>query len=109
MFSCEALQSLHGAAAANPLPALGRLSAYNVLFPGRPRLPYGASIFAITSLLSENILNALLDLRRKGHPIALILVGRQPDRPVPPDVPFYVVRENWTELKALPLTPHVTI
>ncbi len=25
----------------NPLPALGRLSAYNTLFPGRARLPYG--------------------------------------------------------------------
>ncbi len=74
-----------------------------------PRLPYGASIFAITSLLNENILNALLDLRSKGHPLALILVGRQPDRPVPPDVPLYVVRENWTELTALQLTPHVTI
>lgn len=25
----------------NPLPALGRVSAYNVIFPGRLRLPYG--------------------------------------------------------------------
>jgi hypothetical protein len=25
----------------DPLPALGRLSAYNLVFPGRPRLPYG--------------------------------------------------------------------
>jgi uncharacterized protein (DUF58 family) len=75
----------------------------------RSRLPYGASIFAITSLLSENILNVLLDLRGQGHPLALMLVGRRPDRPVPPDVPLYVVRENWTELKALHLTPYVTI
>jgi len=28
-------------AALDPIPALGRLSAYNVLFPGRKRLPYG--------------------------------------------------------------------
>jgi len=28
-------------AGTNALPALGRLSAYNRLFPGRPRLPYG--------------------------------------------------------------------
>ncbi len=28
-------------AAGDPLPVLGRLSAYNVLFPGRLRLPYG--------------------------------------------------------------------
>ncbi|HSD84997.1 MAG TPA: DUF58 domain-containing protein, partial [Anaerolineae bacterium] len=75
----------------------------------RPRLPYGASLFAVTSLLNENILNALLDLRGKGHPLALILVGRQPDRSLPPDVPLYVVRENWTELKALHLTPHVAL
>jgi uncharacterized protein (DUF58 family) len=75
----------------------------------RPRLPYGASIFAVTSLLNENILGALLDLRSKGHPLALILVGRQPDRPVPPDVPLYLVRENWTALTALNLTPQVSI
>ncbi|HEX9091255.1 MAG TPA: hypothetical protein VF831_07185, partial [Anaerolineales bacterium] len=25
----------------NPLPALGRVSAYNLIFPGRLRLPYG--------------------------------------------------------------------
>lgn len=25
----------------SPLPALGRISAYNAIFPGRPRLPYG--------------------------------------------------------------------
>jgi uncharacterized protein (DUF58 family) len=73
----------------------------------RPRLPYGASIFAVTSLLNENLLSALLDLRSKGHPVGLIMVGRQPDRPVPPDVPLYVVRENWTELEVLNLTPQV--
>ena len=28
-------------AAVDPLPALGRVSAYNVLLPGRARLPYG--------------------------------------------------------------------
>ncbi len=25
----------------NPLPALGRISTYNILLPGRTRLPYG--------------------------------------------------------------------
>jgi len=28
-------------ALSNPLPAIGRISAYNFLFPGRTRLPYG--------------------------------------------------------------------
>jgi uncharacterized protein (DUF58 family) len=67
------------------------------------RLPYGASLFAITSLINDAILDGLLSLRRKGHPVALILVGRQLDRPVPADVPLCVVRENWTELAALNL------
>jgi uncharacterized protein (DUF58 family) len=71
------------------------------------RLPYGASIFAITSLLNDAILDGLLNLRRKGRPVALILVGRQPDRAALPDVPVYVVRENWTELEALNLTPYL--
>jgi uncharacterized protein (DUF58 family) len=69
----------------------------------QPRLPYGASIFVITSLINDAMLDGLLSLRRKGHPVALILVGRQLDRPVPPDVPLCVVRENWTELTALNL------
>jgi uncharacterized protein (DUF58 family) len=76
----------------------------NLLRLEQPRLPYGASIFAITSLLNDTILDGLLNLRRKGHPVALILVGRQPDRTVLPDVPLCVVRENWTELTALNLT-----
>jgi len=72
----------------------------------QPRLPYGASIFAITSLLNDAILADLLNLRRKGHPAAIILVGRQPDRAALPDVPLYVVRENWTELTTLNLLPY---
>ena len=107
--------SRHPQQATRILEALAQLNAAplltfdHLLRLERPRLPYGASIFAITSLLNENILSALLDLRSKGHPLALMLVGHQPDRPMPPDVPLYVVRENWTELKALHLTPHVAI
>lgn len=78
----------------------------NLLRLEQPRLPYGASILAITSLLDDALLDALRNLCRKGHPAALILVGRQPDRAAPPDVPLYVVRENWTELTALNLTPY---
>ena len=78
----------------------------NLLRLEQPRLPYGASIFAITSLLNDAILGDLLTLRRKGHPAALILVGRQPDRAALPDMPVYVVRENWTELTALNLLPY---
>ena len=68
-----------------------------------PRLPYGATILAVSAIVTGPILSALLDLRLAGHPIALVTVGRRPDRPVPPDLPVYCVTENWTELKTLDL------
>jgi uncharacterized protein (DUF58 family) len=102
--------SRHTLQASRLLDALAELNSTplltfdNLLRLEQPRLPYGASIFAITSLLNDTILDGLLSLRRKGHPAALILVGRQLDRAVPPDVPLCVVHENWTELTALNLT-----
>ena len=86
------------------LNSISLLAFDDLLRLEQPRLPYGASIFAITSLLNDAILDGLLSLRRKGHPVAMILVGRQLDRPVPPEVPLCVVHENWTELTALNLT-----
>jgi uncharacterized protein (DUF58 family) len=96
----QATRLLEALAELNSTPLL---SFDNLLRLEQPRLPYGASIFAITSLLNDTILDGLLSLRRKGHPIALILVGRQLDRAVPPEVPLCVVPENWTELTALNL------
>jgi uncharacterized protein (DUF58 family) len=102
--------SRHTLQAGRLLDALAELSSApllpfdQLLRLEQPRLPYGASIFAITSLITDPILDGLLSLRRKGHPVALILVGRKLDRSVPPNVPLCVVRENWTELSALNLT-----
>ena len=50
----------------NPLPALSQLSAYNRLFPGRPRLPYGEdpaqaynlSLFELNALFGAHTLAA---------------------------------------------------
>ena len=52
-------------AAADPLPALGRLSAYNGLFPGRPRLPFGErpdkaynfSLFSLEAMFASHEIN----------------------------------------------------
>ncbi len=49
-----------------PLPGLGRLSAYNVLFPGRQRLPYGdnpsraynVSVLNLDAMFASHELNA---------------------------------------------------
>ena len=103
--------SRHTLQAGRLLEALAELNSTpvlpfdNLLRLEQPRLPYGASVFAITSLLTDSLIDELLNLRRKGHPVALILAGRSPDRPVPPELAAYVVRENWTELSLLKLVP----
>jgi uncharacterized protein (DUF58 family) len=104
--------SRHTSQAGRLLEALAELNSTplltfdNLLRLEQSRLPYGASVFAITSLINEAALDGLRSLRRKGHPVALILVGRQPDRTKLPDLPLYVVHENWTELMVLNLTPY---
>ena len=53
-------------AASDPLPALGRLSAYNRLFPGRKRLPYSddpqraysLSLFQLDAMFASHELEA---------------------------------------------------
>jgi hypothetical protein len=52
-------------AAVNPFLALGKLSAYNILFPGRPRLPYGDQ-----PALSYNVSLFNLDAMFASHQIA---------------------------------------
>ena len=49
----------------NPLPALGRISLYNSLFPGRPRLPFGEtpdraynfSLFSLDAMFASHEIN----------------------------------------------------
>lgn len=51
-------------AALNPVPALGRLSLYNAVFPGRERLPYGdvpakaynLSLFDLNAMFASHVL-----------------------------------------------------
>ncbi|MFN8377999.1 MAG: hypothetical protein U0452_04945 [Anaerolineae bacterium] len=62
----------------NPLPALGRLTLYNSLFPGRERLPYGETPAAYN--LSLDNLNAMFASHRLSQPKAadefrVVLVG----------------------------------
>ncbi len=52
----------------NPLPALGNLTLYNSLFPGRERLPYGETPAAYN--LSLDNLNAMFASQRLSQPKA---------------------------------------
>ena len=66
-----------------------------------PQLLYGATVIAISAVVSEPILSGLLDLHAAGHPVALILVGSPASGPLPPELPAYFVEKNWTELESL--------
>lgn len=93
----------------NILEALARLTHPPLVSFGRmlrlaaSRFPYGASIFAVTPLVNEDSVAALLDLRRAGHPLQLIVVGRPPAVPIPPEISWRLVEQNWTEMTSLRL------
>ncbi len=101
--------SRHNAQELQILEALAQLACpplvpfENLLRLEAPRLPYGASIFAVTPIVNAAIADALFNLRTEGHPVALITVGSQPDRPIPPNISFYSVTQNWTDFESLKL------
>jgi len=63
-----------------------------------PQLPYGATVIAITAIVNDLILGELLDLRRAGHPVALLVIGQSELETVPTDLATYFVTKNWTEM-----------
>jgi uncharacterized protein (DUF58 family) len=112
--------SRHPAQLTRILETLAQLTVFTLLpFESLLRaeaasLPFGATLVAVSALVSESILAALLDLRAAGHPVALVLVGAErseaiaePKRkskdapPFPPEIPVYVVEENWMEMEGL--------
>jgi uncharacterized protein (DUF58 family) len=73
----------------------------NLLRAEMPSLPYGATLVAVSAIVNESILSALLDLRENGHPVALVLVGRHPAESLSAEIPIYLVTENWMEMERL--------
>ncbi len=65
--------------AVNPLPTLGRLSAYNRLFAGRPRLPYGENpaVAYNLSLFQLEAMFAAHEVARppRGDEFRVVLIG----------------------------------
>lgn len=74
-----------------------------------PELPYGATLIAVSAVVTDSILSALLDTHRRGHPVALIVVGQRPERSrvaaqsKDAHVPIYFVNQNWRDLETLTL------
>jgi uncharacterized protein (DUF58 family) len=72
-----------------------------------PELPYGATLIAVSAVVSDSILSALLDVQARGHPTALIAVGPRPERSEAKSgsaaLPIYSVTQNWPDLETLTL------
>lgn len=83
------------------------LSFEALLHVERPSLPYGATVLAVSAVVSDPILIELLDLRAAGHPTALIVVGQsaansQPTAAEwPAGLPVYHMTQTWPELRQL--------
>jgi uncharacterized protein (DUF58 family) len=101
--------SRHTAQQTRLLESLALMTAYTLmpfeklLRLEAPHLPYGATLIAVSAVVTEAILSALLDLRAAGHPVALVGVGPPPPASLPAEVPAYFVTQNWTDLEALEL------
>jgi uncharacterized protein (DUF58 family) len=70
-------------------------------------LPYGASVIAVTSVLSESILAAGLDLRSAGHPVTLVVIGDKAPAGVPDELDARWIggHEAFRKLAELDLRP----
>lgn len=72
-----------------------------------PQLPYGATVIAVSALVNEPILSALLTLHAAGHPVSLIIANDQPatmaGAPLPDQLPVYYIQQNWDELETIQL------
>lgn len=72
---------------ARALPFGGERLADLLAWEGR-RLPWGAAVVLVTAIVTEEMQVALEDLRRHGHPVALVAVGAQ--------IPADFQPEGWT-------------
>ena len=64
-------------------------------------LPFGAMVIAISAVVSDDLLAALLDLRRASHPVLLLAIGESTPEGVPDRLPMFWIggSEAWHELK----------
>jgi uncharacterized protein (DUF58 family) len=79
------------------------VSFEKMLHLAAPKFPCGASLFVVTPLVTAALLDALWEMRRAAHPLQLIVVGQPPKVAIPPEIPWYFVEQNWTEMELLTL------
>jgi hypothetical protein len=64
-------------------------------------LPYGATLLVVTALVNDRILGAMLDVRRRGHPLGMVLLQEANAPSIPAEIPFHSVDPNWRGREAL--------
>ncbi len=104
--------SRHGAQLTRILETLAQLTHFTQLSFDQllrleaGQLPFGASLVAVSAIVNEAILAALLAMHDAGHPVSLIVVHddeRPPVMPLPSELDVYFVNQNWSEIEALEL------
>ena len=86
---------------------LGRWPLEAVLQAESGALPYGTTVVTVTPLLNDRLRNALVDLRNRGHAVALLALGKAHLNAPLPGIQYYYIggREVWHELESLRLAP----
>lgn len=66
-----------------------------------PSLPYGATLLVVTALVNDRILAAMLNVRRRGHPLGMVFLEGANPPSIPAEIPFHSVDPNWRGREAL--------
>ncbi|MGD9143271.1 MAG: DUF58 domain-containing protein [Dehalococcoidia bacterium] len=92
----ETLSQIHQVEA-RPAPRFIRQEARN--------LPWGSSMVVISAQANEELVNTLLDMKRRGHSVSLIKVGGSVDNIHAPKLPVYHITDEtaWDVVKEINL------
>jgi uncharacterized protein (DUF58 family) len=66
-------------------------------------LPFGAAVIAISAITTENLIAALLDLKRSGHPVTWLSIGKSMPDYVPDELQVYWIGDRTTYQQLLEL------
>lgn len=77
----------------------------NFLRAQLPALAFGATVIAISAVVTDESLAALLEAKRAGHPVALLAIGEEAPREIPDGIKTYWLggRAAWERLVILDL------
>ncbi len=77
----------------------------NYLHAELSALPFGATVIAISAVITDELLAALLEAKRAGHLVVLLTIGEEPPREIPDEIKTYWLggRGAWENLAQLKL------